>query len=251
MKRSELIRVRGLKVAYGRAEAVHGIDIDVMESSASVVLGANGAGKTSMLRGISGFENWEPGRVTAGIVDFGGMEVQGWSPARTARAGLRLVAERQSVFLQLTVSENLKLAMADGRRRKGFSEMSDLVLGMFPILSDRARQVAGLLSGGERQMLGIAARLLAMPSAILLDEVSFGLAPAIIGEIFRALAEIKAASGITMLLVEQNIDAALGIADYVYLVQGGRIVSHGLTAEMRDSKGIYEQYVGSGSVPRG
>ena len=242
---SKILSVRGLHVSYGKLETLHGVELDVQESSACVVLGANGAGKTTLLRGISGFEKWENGRVRAGSVTFGGRSIEGWNASRVARSGLQLVPERQSVFLELTVRENLQIAGAGRERQAGFGEMSELVGTLFPVLRTRQAHAAGFLSGGERQMLGLALRLLAQPKMLLLDEISFGLAPAAVRMMFTALGEIKRRSQISMLIVEQNIKAALGVADYVYVLANGRITSQGTAAQMRDDRAVYEQYVGA------
>jgi branched-chain amino acid transport system ATP-binding protein len=245
---SELLAVRGLRVRYGKLETLHGVDITVEQNAACVVLGPNGAGKTTLLRGISGFEKWETGRVCGGSVTFEGHEIQGRDASSVARGGLQLVPERQAVFLQLTVRENLQIASAGHAKRPGFAEMRDLVSTLFPVLAKRAAHAAGLLSGGERQMLGLALRLLAQPKMLLLDEISFGLAPAAVRMMFAALGEVKRRSNIAMLIVEQNIAAAMNVADYVYVLSNGRIESQGTAAEMRDNKAVYEQYVGVGKV---
>lgn len=243
-----MLAVRDLRVTYGKLETLHGVGLTVQQNSASVVLGANGAGKTTLLRGISGFEKWEPGRVSGGSVTFEGREIQGRDAASVARSGLQLVPERQAVFLQLTVAENIKIASAGHARRPGFAEMRDLVARLFPVLAKREAHAAGLLSGGERQMLGLSLRLLAQPKMLLLDEISFGLAPAAVRMMFGALSEVKRRSNIAMLIVEQNIAAAMNVADYVYVLRNGRIESQGTAAQMRDDTAVYEQYVGIGNV---
>jgi branched-chain amino acid transport system ATP-binding protein len=242
----DILAVAGLRVSYGKLETLHGVDLAVPEGAACVVLGANGAGKTTLLRGISGFERWESGRVTGGTVVFDGQPIHGRDAARVARAGLHLVPERESVFLTLTVRENLRVASAGHRGTPGFREMSDLVASLFPVLQRRESSLAGFLSGGERQMLGVALRLLALPRMLLLDEISFGLAPAAVAGMFSALAEIKRRRRLAMLIVEQNIQAALDVADHVYVLADGRIALHGTAAEMRDDRRVYEQYIGAG-----
>ena len=246
---SDILSVRGLRVAYGNMQALHGVDLSVSQGCACVVLGANGAGKSTLMRGISGFERFERGRVTGGTVEFAGRNITGRSPSSTSREGLQLVAERESVFLQLTVAENLRIAAASNRKHDGASpaETSELIAQLFPVLGKRERQTAGLLSGGERQMLGVAMRLHMNPSLLLLDEISFGLAPAAVTMMFDALAEIKKRSGLSMLIVEQNIAAALGVADYVYLLRNGSIGLHGTAAEMRGNPAIFQEYVGVAS----
>src|SRR5579875_3888427 len=157
---SDALTVRGLCVAYGRHIAVHGVDLSIANATIGAILGPNGAGKTSLVRGISGFERFEQGRLAAGKVTFEGTSIEGWSPSRVCNLGLCLVPERRSVFLPLSVAENLRLA---GRR-----------------------------SRGERQMLGIAMRILTSPRLLVLDEVSLGLAPATVRAIFAALAQVRA-----------------------------------------------------------
>ncbi len=231
-----LLSVRGLTVRYGRTEAVHGIDLDVAAGQVVCLIGANGAGKTSTLRALSGLL-----RPAAGRVLFDGADVAGWPAHRLAAAGMAHVPEGRQVFASLTVAENLTLggwtapAEADRRRAE--------VLDRFPRLRERLGQVAGLLSGGEQQMLAIGRALMAGPRLLLLDEPSMGLAPLVEDEIFAIVATL-AAAGTTVLLVEQNASAALDISDVAYVLEGGRIALHGPAAEVAHDKAVMAAYLG-------
>ncbi len=236
---NDALTVKGLRVAYGRHIAVHGVDLSIANAAIGAILGPNGAGKTSLIRGISGFERFEQGRVAAGEVTFEGTSIEGWSPSRVFNLGLCLVPERRSVFLPLSVAENLRLA---GRRSRG-SEMEELVHDLFPVLARRAHQPAGLLSGGERQMLGIAMRLLTSPRLLVLDEVSLGLAPATVRAIFAALARVRAKTAMTILMVEQNVPAALSIADHVWVMHAGEIVSSGAAEDFRSRPNLFHRFI--------
>ncbi len=231
-----LLAVRGLAVRYGRTEAVHGIDLDVAAGQVVCLIGANGAGKTSTLRALSGLL-----RPAAGQVRFDGTDVAGWPAHRLAAAGMAHVPEGRQVFASLTVAENLALggwtapASIAGRRAE--------VLDRFPRLRERLGQVAGLLSGGEQQMLAIGRALMAAPRLLLLDEPSMGLAPLVEDEIFAIVATL-AAAGTTVLLVEQNASAALDISDVAYVLEGGRVALHGPAAEVAHDPAVMAAYLG-------
>ena len=231
-----LLSVRGLTVRYGRTEAVHGIDLDVARGQVVCLIGANGAGKTSTLRALSGLLRPAGGRVL-----FDGADVAGWPAYRLAAAGMAHVPEGRQVFAGLTVAENLTLGgwtapAAMARRRAE-------VLDRFPRLRERLGQQAGLLSGGEQQMLAIGRALMAGPRLLLLDEPSMGLAPLVEDEIFAIVATL-AAAGTTVLLVEQNASAALDISDVAYVLEGGRIALHGPAAEVAHDPAVMAAYLG-------
>lgn len=233
-----LLSVRGLVVRYGRIEAVHGIDLDVAAGQVVCLIGANGAGKTSILRALSGLL-----RPAAGRVEFDGADVTGLAAHRLAALGMAHVPEGRQVFAGLTVAENLTLgawtaraAGAAGRRRAD-------VLDRFPRLCERLGQLAGLLSGGEQQMLAIGRALMAAPRLLLLDEPSMGLAPLVEDEIFAIIAGL-AQSGTTVLLVEQNASAALDISDAAYVLEGGRIALHGPAADVAHDPAVMAAYLG-------
>lgn len=242
---SASLRLEGVAVKYGKALAVDGVSMEVDQHSTSVVLGANGAGKTSLLRGVSGFERWEDGHLSAGSVFLDGVDTSKWSPRRKVELGIALVPERQGVFLPLTVEENLRLVISRAKKKAQFRPIMDTIEDLFPVLGKRKGQYAGLLSGGERQMLSISMRLLMSPRFLLIDEISLGLAPGIILQMFDALKEVRSRFNVGLVIVEQNVEASLSVADKVYLLQNGRIVRAGTASEFRDDLGSLEAaYIG-------
>jgi branched-chain amino acid transport system ATP-binding protein len=238
-----MLEVSGLRVAYDGLEAVRGVELPVEEGKACAVLGSNGAGKTTLLRGITGFGKWETGRVTGGQVLLDGKDVTACGAGALVRHGVRLIPERQNVFLPLSVAENLRIAEASGHHSEGIAGAREMVETLFPILTERQHQKAGLLSGGERQMLALATGLLSRPRLLIIDEASIGLAPVVVRRIFDALIEIKRRLAITLLLVEQNVDAALRVADVVYVLRNGEIVAHGAVDDM-SKESIYAAMTG-------
>jgi branched-chain amino acid transport system ATP-binding protein len=232
------LRIQGLRVAYGRTEALRGIDVDVPAGHVVCLIGANGAGKTTAMRAVSGLLRPRAGRI---LLD--GVDITGWRAHRIAAAGLRQVPEGRQIFSELTVDENLALGAwltADhaeiGRRREA-------VLARFPRLRERLVQPAGSMSGGEQQMLALGRALMGGPKLLLLDEPSMGLAPLFVEEIFAIIGELKR-EGITILLVEQNASAALEVADDAYVLEGGRIVLSGSAAEVANDPGVAAAYLG-------
>jgi branched-chain amino acid transport system ATP-binding protein len=232
------LRIQGLRVAYGRTEALRGIDVDVPAGHVVCLIGANGAGKTTAMRAVSGLLRPRAGRI---LLD--GVDIAGWRAHRIAAAGLRQVPEGRQIFSELTVDENLALGAwltADhaeiGRRREA-------VLARFPRLRERLVQPAGSMSGGEQQMLALGRALMGGPKLLLLDEPSMGLAPLFVEEIFAIIGELKR-EGITILLVEQNASAALEVADDAYVLEGGRIVLSGSAAEVANDPGVAAAYLG-------
>ena len=236
-----LLSVRGLTVRYGRTEVVHGIDLEVAAGQVVCLIGANGAGKTSTLRALSGLLRPAGGRVT-----FHGADVTGWPAHRLAAAGMAHVPEGRQVFAGLTVAENLALGAwtAPATMPRHRAE----VLDRFPRLRERLGQLAGLLSGGEQQMLAIGRALMAAPRLLLLDEPSMGLAPLVEDEIFAIVATL-AQSGTTVLLVEQNASAALDISDVAYVLEGGRVALHGPAADVAHDPAVMAAYLGGYAQP--
>jgi branched-chain amino acid transport system ATP-binding protein len=239
-----LLDVRQVEVVYHRAAtAIQGVSLHVAAKEIVTLLGPNGAGKTTTLRAISGFLDADDAEISGGEVRFAGDVVNGWSPTRLARRGLVLVPERDKIFESLTVQENRRAC----QRRAGSGQRPvdvERVTGYFPILSDRRRQLAGYLSGGERQMLAIASALLCQPSILLVDELSLGLAPLVTEELMRILGRLRAELGLAILLVEQNTSAALTIADRGYVIENGHIAFGGAVAELMASSDIQEFYLG-------
>jgi branched-chain amino acid transport system ATP-binding protein len=224
---------------YGPVQALRGVSLTVPEGQIVTVLGANGAGKTTMLKSISGII--EPRK---GEVKFRGQDIQGQSPDRIVRAGIVHVPEGREVFPLLTVEDNLRMGAYTRRDPDGVARDCEAVFGYFPILRARAGQEAGQLSGGQQQMLAIARALLARPSVILMDEPSLGLSPKLTREIFDIVLRINRERGVTILLVEQNAHMALKIADYGFVLEVGRIVMEDTGARLSQKEDIREFYLG-------
>jgi branched-chain amino acid transport system ATP-binding protein len=235
-----LLEVRQLEVVYNRvATAIQGVSLEVPFRSIVALVGTNGAGKTTTLRAISGFLPSEDADITDGEIVFDGQRINGERPHRLARAGVILVPEREKVFATLSIQENLAFAA-----RENGSITRERVLNYFPRLAERRLQLAGYLSGGEKQMLAIAMALLCRPKLLLVDELSLGLAPIVTKELMERLRLICGELGLTVLLVEQNAKAALTIADYGYVMESGRIVFYGQAAELVNHPDVREFYLG-------
>lgn len=232
------LAVNGLVVSYGRTAAVRGVSLDVPEGRTVCLIGANGAGKTSVMRALSGLVRPRAGRIT-----FAGQDITGRRPHRIAALGLRQVPEGRQVFAELTVAENLRLGAYLVPRAAEIARRRDAVLARFPRLRERLGQHAGSLSGGEQQMLAIARALMGEPRALLLDEPSMGLAPLFVDEIFAIIAELKRA-GTTILLVEQNASAALEVSDHAYVLETGRVVLNGPAHDVALDSAISAAYLG-------
>ena len=232
-----LLEVKGLRGGYGPIQVLHGLDFLVEEGSVTALLGANGAGKTTTLRALCGMIRAE------GDVLFKGQRITGMATEEIARLGVAHVPDGRGTFMELTVEENFKLGAytrRDGKVQADFARM----WAWFPRLKQRWKQQAGTLSGGEQQMLAIARALLMRPKLLLLDEPSFGLAPLIVQEIFGIMRRIREESGVGILLVEQNANLALELADRAYLLETGSIVTSGPAAEIRQDEAIRRAYLG-------
>jgi branched-chain amino acid transport system ATP-binding protein len=240
----DLLVVRDLQVTYGRrTRAVQGVDFRVAAGEIVALLGPNGAGKTSTLRAVSGFLNAEAGRVTSGSVVFAGQRITGLPPHRTARRGVRLVAERDKVFAHLSVEQNLRLT--GGREPSG--ERMEEAFTYFPRLKTLLDRTAGYLSGGERQMLALARAIISDARLLLIDEMSLGLSPAVLEDLLETVRTLNARRGITTLLVEQNAPAALSIAARGYVLDTGRVVAEGQAADLGPR--MAELYLGQAGQP--
>jgi len=233
---TKLLEVKGLRAGYGETWAVHGIDFEVAAGGVTALLGANGAGKTTTLRAISGMVK------TGGAIDFNGKSLVGMKTEAIAAAGIAHVPDGRGTFMELTVEENMKLG-AYTRKGDQTGEF-ERMFAYFPKLKERFRQQAGLLSGGEQQMLAIARALLLKPKLLLLDEPSFGLAPLIVREIFDIMRQIKDKEGVGILVVEQNASLALDISENAYLLETGRIVMSGASSEIAKDEGLRRSYLG-------
>lgn len=241
---SALLRVEHLSVKYkGVATAVSDVSFDVKEGEATVVLGANGAGKTSLLRGVAGFWQTETGRVAGGRVSFDGKDITGLSPAEIARKGIAIVPETSKVFALATVEDNLR-SVPRLTSRQSYNQLFAAVLDLFPILGKRLSQQAGYLSGGERQMLGIARGLLLNPRLLLIDEATLGLAPIAIDAVFGRLETIVRELKTTILLVEQNFGAAMRIAQKAHVMEAGKLAFSGAKDELLRSGVAESSYMG-------
>jgi len=240
-----LLSVDKLEVVYQRAiTAVQGITLEVRPQQIVALLGTNGAGKTTTLRAISGFLGLDDARVTDGAISFAGERIENQPPHEITRRGIVLVPERDKVFPNLTVAENLiapvqhAASIAERRRSEA------LVYQFFPRLADLRGRIGGLLSGGERQMLAIGSAIVCAPQLLLVDELSLGLAPVAVEDLMRRLVEIRRTLGITILIVEQSAAIALEIADYAYVMENGRMVLDGDAERLRGHQDIQEFYLG-------
>jgi branched-chain amino acid transport system ATP-binding protein len=241
---SPALRSEGLSVSYGGIRAVKGVSLEVQSGEIVTLLGANGAGKTSTLRGIMGLSRGMG--TVSGKVSLFGQEVCGWDAHEVAALGVSLVPEGRGVFTGMTVRENLLLGAYLKRAPAGIAQRLEQAFQLFPRLKERLEQDAGTLSGGEQQMLAIGRALLSAPRMILLDEPSLGLSPKLVGEIFAAIREI-AKSGITILLVEQNTRLALETAARAYVLVTGEIALSGPCEQLKSDPRIQVAYLG-GSV---
>lgn len=237
MNQTSLLTVDGLTVAYGAVTAVRGVSLTVGKGEAVALLGANGAGKSSLLNAVMGLI---PG--TSGAVRFRGQSIARKAPEQIAALGLTLVFEGRRVFPKLSVDENLRLGAVAGRGRVDSAAKLDEMRTLFPILGERASQAAGTLSGGEQQMLAIARALMSAPEMILLDEPSLGLAPQIVEDVFAMILRLKA-MGTTILLVEQNVEMGLHVTDRAYVMQSGAIIDSGDAKALAAGGRLAEAYL--------
>jgi branched-chain amino acid transport system ATP-binding protein len=240
-----LLRVEKIEVVYKRViTAVQGVTLSVGEKQIVALLGTNGAGKTTTLRAISGFLGIDDARVTEGAISFNGTRIENRAPHEIARRGIVLVPEREKVFPNLTVAENLAAPVpraADAVERRRLDAQA---YHFFPRLAELRSRIGGLLSGGERQMLAIAGALMCRPHLLLVDELSLGLAPVVVQDLTRRLTAIRDELGIAILLVEQSAAAALEIADYAYVMENGRVVLDGNRERLKGHQDVQEFYLG-------
>ena len=235
---SALLQVEGIDLFYGDAQALDGVSLEIAEGEVVAIVGANGAGKSSLIRTIHGIET-----PTRGRLQFDGVEITGWPSHRVCEAGIGHVAEGRQVFPNLSVLENLEMGATPRRARALEKPTLERVFALFPRLAERRRQAAGTLSGGEQQMLAIGRCLMGQPRLIMFDEPSLGLAPAIVQEVFRIVRRLNE-EGLTVLLVEQNVMASLKIAHRGYVLENGRIALAGTGAELLADDRVRQAYLG-------
>ncbi|GAB2458474.1 ABC transporter ATP-binding protein [Xylanimonas ulmi] len=231
-----LLEVEGLRAGYGRGEVLHDVDLSVAAGETLVVLGANGAGKTTTLRALSGLIP------AAGRLVLDGADLVGLGPTRTARLGVAHVPQGRGTFTDLTVEQNLRVGSY--LRKDDAAADRDRWFEVFPRLRERRRQLAGALSGGEQQMLAIARALMMRPRLLLLDEPSLGLAPNTTRDLFATLADLRHDSDVALLIVEQNAQLALGIADHAVLLEVGAVVASGPAAAIAGDDSVRRAYLG-------
>ncbi len=246
---SDLLKIENIEVAYDDVVLVlRGISLTVPKGQIVTLLGPNGAGKSTTLKAISGLLKSENGEIIAGDIIFEGESIAHKLPDKIVRGGIFQVMEGRRIIGDMTVSENLKVG-AFTRRDNGVAGDIDLVYSYFPRLKERTG-LAGYLSGGEQQMLAIGRAMMARPKMMLLDEPSMGLAPLLVQEVFAIIQRLNKDLGITMLLVEQNANMALSVADYGYIMESGKIVLDGTRAELADNEDVKEFYLGGGGHAR-
>ena len=234
-----MLKLKEIQSYYGQIHALKGVSLEVKEGSICCLIGANGAGKSTTLMSISGIQ-----RITSGDIEFKGKPINGRAPEEIVRRGIVQVPEGRRIFPLLTVQENLSLGAYLRKDKRGINDSLMRVFSLFPILEERRKQVGGTLSGGEQQMLAIARGLMSTPRLLLLDEPSLGLAPLIVEHIMGIIHQIREEEGVTILLVEQNAQAALELADYGYVIETGRVVLEDKARSLLENPKVREAYLG-------
>ncbi|KQP45500.1 ABC transporter ATP-binding protein [Pseudorhodoferax sp. Leaf274] len=241
------LAAHNLQIVYGGAiEAVRDVSLEVRPGQIVALLGSNGAGKSTVLKAISGVLDAEDGKIEKGSVQLFGEAIERAPAPQIVRRGMVQVPEGRRLFATLTVEENL-VAGAHLQSAARMAQARDEVFALFPRLVDKRRQIAGYLSGGEQQMVAIGRALMSQPKVLALDEPSLGLAPLIVTEIFSAICRLRETAGLTILLVEQNASRALAIADYAYIMENGRVVLDGSSEQLRRNQDVREFYLGLSS----
>jgi branched-chain amino acid transport system ATP-binding protein len=244
-----MLQVNNIEVVYMNViEVLRNVSLEVGDSKIVTLLGANGAGKTTTLKAISGMLKTEEGEVTDGSIDFDGKRIDRYGPEDIAALGISQAMEGRRVLEHLNVEENLLIGAYCRNDRAGVKRDIEMVFDWFPKIKSLRRQMSGYLSGGEQQMLVIGRALMARPKLMLLDEPSLGLAPLLVQEIYEIIRRINVEQKMAMLIVEQNAIAALGIADYGYIIENGRVVLNGPAEKLRDNEDIQEFYMGLSAV---
>ncbi|GAB7542786.1 ABC transporter ATP-binding protein [Cupriavidus sp. 8B] len=233
-----LLKISGLKVAYGGIQAVKGIDLEIKEGELVTLIGANGAGKTTTMKAITGLQGW-----AGGDVEYMGKSIKGVPSYTLLKQGLAMVPEGRGVFARMTITENLQMGAYTRIDEAGIKADIDRMFGIFPRLKERANQLAGTMSGGEQQMLAMARALMSQPKLLLLDEPSMGLSPIMVAKIFEVVRDVSAL-GVTVLLVEQNARLALQAAHRGYVMESGLVTMSGDAKQMLDDPKVRAAYLG-------
>jgi branched-chain amino acid transport system ATP-binding protein len=234
-----MLTVENLHVSYGAIKALHGVSLKVPEGSIVTLIGANGAGKSTTLRALSGLIK------STGSITYDGQEISRLPANKIVARGLCHVPEGRMVFANLTVQENLRMGAYLQSDRKWIAAQTEYVFSLFPRLKERAAQAAGTLSGGEQQMLAIARALLSRPKFLMLDEPSLGIAPLLVKSIFERIVEINREQGLSILLVEQNANLALDVSSYAYVLETGKILLEGPSAQLKLDPQVQASYLGA------
>ncbi len=234
-----MLELKDLAVAYGSITALHDVSLDVAKGDIVTLIGANGAGKSTTLRAISGLL-----KAQHGSIKYEGEEISNQPAHKIVARGISHVPEGRMIFANLTVHENLLMGGYLRKDRAKFGAEYDFIFGMFPRLKERIKQVAGTLSGGEQQMLAIGRALMSKPRCLMLDEPSLGIAPILVKTIFQKIVEINRSLGITILLVEQNANLALGISQYGYVLETGKVILEDTADALRENPQVREAYLG-------
>jgi branched-chain amino acid transport system ATP-binding protein len=246
---SPALAVHNIQIVYGGAiEAVRDVSLEVRSGQIVALLGSNGAGKSTVLKAVSGVLDAEDGEIEKGAIQLFGDSIERAPAHAIVRRGMVQVPEGRRLFASLTVEENLIV----GAHLQGASRLAqarDYVFSLFPRLADRRQQIAGYLSGGEQQMVAIGRALMSQPKILALDEPSLGLAPLVVAEIFNSIRKLRETTGLTILLVEQNASRALAICDYAYIMENGRVVLDGTSEQLRRNQDVREFYLGLSSQP--
>ena len=235
-----MLSVENLHVSYGAIQALHGINLNVPQGSIVTLIGANGAGKSTTLRCLSGLV-----KCTSGSIKYEEKEISKLPPHMIVASGLCHVPEGRMVFSNLTVQENLRMGAYLQRETKWITSQTEYVFGLFPRLKERRSQNAGTLSGGEQQMLAIGRALLSKPKFLMLDEPSLGIAPLLVKSIFERIVEINREQGLTILLIEQNANLALDVSSYAYVLESGKILVEGPSAVVKADPQVQAAYLGA------
>ncbi|KAA3635113.1 MAG: ABC transporter ATP-binding protein [Armatimonadetes bacterium] len=239
-----MLEIANLEVVYNDVVLVlRGLSLEVREGQIVALLGANGAGKTTTLRAITGLLSIHEGDVTKGAITYNGVEIQQMDASAIVRAGISQVMEGRRVFAEMTVEDNLRTGAISNKDATNVKNNHDMVMSMFPVLAARRKDTAGYLSGGEQQMLAIGRALMANPSLLILDEPSLGLAPILVAQIRDVIVDINK-QGTSVLLIEQNANMALSIADYGYIMENGKVVMDGDAEKLLGDEDVQEFYLG-------